>query len=60
MIYTAFLGLTPEQMAPRPASPFRITVRRLSALGRRLIGALREAVTKSRAALAEHGGFDAQ
>lgn len=60
MIYTASLGLTPEQTAPQQSSTLRSPARRCSAFVRRFIDAIREGVTKSRAALAEHNGFDAQ
>lgn len=58
MIYTSSLGLTAEQTAPRTS--VRSAARRATALVRRFIDAIREGVTKSRAALAEHSGFDAQ
>lgn len=60
MIYTTSLGLTPEQTAPKQSTTLGAAARRCSAFVRRFVDAIREGVTKSRAALAEHNGFDAQ
>jgi len=61
MIYTSSLDLSPEQRN-RPSSAE--TVRKAAARARffvtQIVEAIREAIAKSRAALADHNGFDAQ
>lgn len=61
MIYTAHLNLTPEQRnRVANARSFRQSAASARRYIRRIVDAISEGVHKSRAALADHNGFDAQ
>jgi len=61
MIYTSSLDLSPEQRKqPSTAETVRNAAARARSVARQVIEAVREGVARSRAALADHNGFDAQ
>lgn len=61
MIYTSSLDLSPEQRTrPSSAETVRNAAVRTRRFVKQIIEAVREGVAKSRAALADHNGFDAQ
>lgn len=61
MIYTSSLDLTPEQrIRPTCTETARSTAAGARRLARKVIEAIREGIARSRSALADRHGFDAQ